>query len=107
LPRIPRAPPECRSLASYLGWLSLNLLSSVVTSPHFHGLLEGGTVENTSSILTIKEVASILRCSKTHALNVLEGRVRGLPKLAHLSLGRRKVVRKDWLDEWMEANKRR
>ena len=62
-------------------------------------------MENTSSILTIKEVASILRCSKTHALNVLEGRVRGLPKLAHLSLGRRKVVRKDWLDEWMEANK--
>ncbi len=64
-------------------------------------------MENTSNILTIKEVASILRCSKTHALNVLEGKVRGLPRLAHLSLGRRKVVRKDWLDEWMEANKRK
>jgi hypothetical protein len=55
--------------------------------------------------MTIKEVAATLRCSRTHALNVLEGRVRGLPKLAYLSLGRRKVVRKDWLDEWMEANK--
>lgn len=64
-------------------------------------------MENTSDILTIKEVAGILRCSKTHALNVLEGKVRGLPKLTHLSLGRRKVVRKDWLDEWMEANKTR
>ena len=63
-------------------------------------------MENTSNILTIKEVATILRCSKTHALNVLEGKVRGLPRLVHLSLGRRKVVRKDWLDQWMEANKR-
>jgi len=62
-------------------------------------------VEDSANILTIKEVAAILRCSKTHALNVLEGKVRGLPRLAHLSLGRRKVVRKDWLDEWMEANK--
>lgn len=64
-------------------------------------------MENTSTILTIKEVANILRCSKAHALNVIQGRVRGLPKLAHLSLGRRKVVRRDWLDQWVEANKTR
>jgi hypothetical protein len=62
-------------------------------------------VETTSNILTIKEVADILRCSKTHALNVIDGKVPGLPKLTHLSLGRRKIVRKDWLDAWMEANK--
>ena len=62
-------------------------------------------VENTTNILTIKEVADILRCSKTHAQNVIEGKVHGLPKLTHLSLGRRKVVRKEWLDQWMEANK--
>lgn len=64
-------------------------------------------MENTSSILTIKEVASILRCSKAHALNVIQGRVGGLPKLAHLRLGRRKVVHRDWLDQWVEANKTR
>src|SRR5689334_22318733 len=34
-------------------------------------------VESTTNILTIKEVADILRCSKTHAQNVIEGRVRG------------------------------
>jgi hypothetical protein len=60
-------------------------------------------VETTANILTIKEVADILRCSKTHAQNVIEGKVNGLPKLTHLSLGRRKVVRKEWLDQWMEA----
>jgi hypothetical protein len=62
-------------------------------------------VENTTNILTIKEVADILRCSKTHAQNVMEGRVRGLPRLPHLTFGRRKVVRKEWLDSWMEENK--
>jgi excisionase family DNA binding protein len=66
-----------------------------------------GLMENTSNILTVKEVADVLRCSKTHALNVIEGKVRGLPKLTHLRLGRRKVVRKDWLDQWMDANKTR
>lgn len=60
---------------------------------------------HTSNILTVKEVANILPCSKTHVLNSLEGKVRGLPKLTHLSLGRRKAVRRDWLDAWMEANK--
>ena len=64
-------------------------------------------MENTTNILTIKEVADILRCSKDHAQNVIEGKVRGLPKLTHLSLGRRKVVRREWLDQWMEANKTR
>jgi MarR-like DNA-binding transcriptional regulator SgrR of sgrS sRNA len=64
-------------------------------------------VENTTNILTIKEVADILRCSKTHAQNVLDGKVHGLPKLTHLSLGRRKVVRKEWLDQWVEKNRSR
>ena len=62
-------------------------------------------MENATNILTIREVADILRCSKTHAQNVIVGKVQGLPKLTHLSLGRRKVVRKEWLDQWMEENK--
>ena len=62
-------------------------------------------MDTSTSILTIKKVAGILRCSKTHAQNVIEGKVRGLPKLTHLSIGRRKVIRKEWLDQWMEANK--
>lgn len=64
-------------------------------------------MENTLDSLTVKEVAGILRCSKTHALNVIEGRVRGLPKLPHLTFGRRKVVRKEWLAGWMDENKTR
>jgi hypothetical protein len=62
-------------------------------------------MENTSNILTIKEVAETLRCSKGHVQNVLVGMVRGVPKLAHLRMGRRKVIHKEWLDQWMEAHK--
>jgi hypothetical protein len=62
-------------------------------------------METSQNILTIKEVAIILRCSKTHVANVLSGKVDGLPRLAHLNLGRRKLVRREWLDRWMEMNK--
>ena len=62
-------------------------------------------MENTSNILTIKEVAEILRCSKAHVQNVLVGKVRGVPRLAPLRMGRRKVVRREWLDQWLETYK--
>lgn len=62
-------------------------------------------METSQNILTIKEVAIILRCSKTHVANVLSGKVDGLPRLTHLNLGRRKLVRREWLDRWMEMNK--
>jgi hypothetical protein len=48
---------------------------SEVTNRRSDALRNGGTVENTSNILTIKEVAAILRCSKAHALNVIDGKV--------------------------------
>jgi excisionase family DNA binding protein len=62
-------------------------------------------MENTASILTIREIAQILRCSKAHVTNVLARKVYGVPKLTHMNLGRRKLVRREWLDSWMEANK--
>lgn len=64
-----------------------------------------GEMENASNIFTVKEVAEILRCSKTHVANVFSGRVPGIPPLTHLNMGRRKLIRKEWLDHWLEANK--
>jgi excisionase family DNA binding protein len=58
-----------------------------------------------TEILTIREVAEVLRCSKAHVCNVLHGRVHGLPKLTHFALGRRELVRREWLETWMEQNK--
>jgi len=64
-------------------------------------------MENTARILTVKEVAQILRCSKAHVSNVIHGRVQGTPRLDHLNVGRRKLIRREWLDQWMEVNKTR
>jgi hypothetical protein len=47
----------------------------------------------------------ILRCSKTHVSHVLAGKVPGIPRLTHIAMGRRKLVRREWLEQWMEANR--
>lgn len=49
----------------------------------------------------------IVNSSKAHVCNVIHGKIQGLPKLTHFSLGRRKLVRREWLEQWMEANKTR
>ena len=95
--------PNDIELFGLLGQISL----FEVTPGPSDAVLSGGIVENTSTMLTIKEVASILRCSKAHALNVICGRVPGLPKLTHLTIGRRKVIRRDWLEAWIDASKSR
>lgn len=56
-------------------------------------------------ILTMKEVALVLQCSKTHVSNLLSGKVPGVSRLSCLAMGRRKVVRREWLEQWMEANR--
>jgi DNA-binding transcriptional regulator GbsR (MarR family) len=58
-------------------------------------------------ILTLREVAQILRCSKTHVSNVLNGKVAGVPRLTHVPLGRRKIIRRSWLDQWLEETRAR
>ena len=56
-----------------------------------------------SEILTIREVAAILRCSRMHICNLTNGRVAGVPRLPSIPMGRRKVVRRSTLEEWMRA----
>jgi hypothetical protein len=52
-------------------------------------------------LLTIAEVARALRCSRTHLCNILAGKVRGLPPLPVLRLGRRLLIRYDALMLWV------
>jgi hypothetical protein len=59
----------------------------------------------TLDVLTIRDVAQILQCSKAHVANVIQGKVQGVPRLAHMSVGRRKIIRREWLEKWMEASK--
>ena len=54
-------------------------------------------------VLTVPELAAELRCSKAHVSNLMNGKVRGVPKPTHVSLGRRKVVHRRWLESWMNS----
>jgi excisionase family DNA binding protein len=54
-------------------------------------------------VLTISEVAAILRCSKAHVANVMAGRVSGAPPLPYITLGRRRLIRRSTLEHWMQS----
>jgi hypothetical protein len=58
-------------------------------------------------IMTAKEVAGELRCSKAHAYQLLNGEVEGVAVLPHIRLGRRKVVRRSSFEAWKAANETR
>jgi hypothetical protein len=60
-------------------------------------------VNGATEVLTLAEVAALLRCSKAHLCNVLNGKVSGLPQLPHISLGRRTLIRKVALERWLEG----
>jgi excisionase family DNA binding protein len=62
-------------------------------------------MESATRILTITEVAEVLRCSKAHVHNALTGRIAGVSQMAHLRLGRRKLVPKDWFDQWLQESR--
>jgi predicted DNA-binding transcriptional regulator AlpA len=49
-------------------------------------------MENTTIILTIREVVEVLRCSKAHVQKALVGKIAGVPQLAHLTACGESVV---------------
>ena len=53
-------------------------------------------------VLTTREGAFVLRCSKAHFCNLLLGKVPGVPRLPSVRLGRRCLVRKATLILWIE-----
>jgi excisionase family DNA binding protein len=55
-------------------------------------------------ILTVSEVAARLRCSKAHVCNTINGKVRGVTPLPAISMGRRKLVRREALATWLARN---
>lgn len=59
----------------------------------------------TRDVLTIREAAGVLRCSKTHVSKLVRGLVPGVPALPHVRAGRRLLISKVWIEEWLEAAK--
>ena len=55
-----------------------------------------------AEVLTIAEAALLLRCSKAHVSNLLNGKVANAQSLPHIPVGRRKLIRRESLLRWME-----
>ena len=55
-------------------------------------------------ILTAKEIAEELRCSKSQVYRLMNGTVQGVTALPYLALGRKKVVLQSVLEEWKRQN---
>jgi len=55
-----------------------------------------------SQVLTLKEAAAYLRVSKAHLANVINGKVAGALPLRHALVGRRILIRREWVDQWLE-----
>jgi hypothetical protein len=58
----------------------------------------------TDNVLVVSEVALILRCSKAHVHNLINGKVRGASKLPSIQLGRRRLVLGRTLMEYLAQN---
>jgi excisionase family DNA binding protein len=51
--------------------------------------------------LILPEAAKFLRISRSHLLNILKGKVAGVPLLPYSRLGRRLLFRRSALEQWL------
>lgn len=58
-----------------------------------------------ATMLSVKEAAAILGISRTQMLHLLSGRFPG-PRLKHARAGRRIIIRRQWLEAWLEESAR-
>ena len=54
-------------------------------------------------VMTLTQAAAYLRVSKAHLSNVINGKVPGVPPVRSFRMGRRILIKREWVDEWMEA----
>lgn len=57
-------------------------------------------------VLTVRDVALELRCSVAHVYNVINGKVKNVPRLPAITIGRRKLIQRDTLEDWKKSNER-
>jgi excisionase family DNA binding protein len=57
-------------------------------------------------LLTLADAAKLLRCSKAHICKAVSGRIHGCTPIPSVSLGRRRLIRREALRQWIESNER-
>ena len=62
---------------------------------------EGGAVVP-AKVLNLAEAAALVRCSRAHLSNVVNGKVHGIPRLPTVRIGRRVLFRRESLEQWLQ-----
>lgn len=57
-----------------------------------------------SPVMTLQQAAVYLQVSKAHLSNVINGKVPGVRPPRVFRAGRRILIRREWLDRWMEQS---
>ena len=56
-----------------------------------------------SPVLSLKQAAAYLQVSKAHLSNVINGKVAGVPPVRSFRVGRRGLIKREWIDKWLET----
>lgn len=59
-----------------------------------------------SPVLTLNQAARYLQVSKAHLSNVINGKVPGVERLRFFRMGRRILIKREWIDQWLEVENR-
>ena len=52
--------------------------------------------------MSLKQAAAYLQVSKAHLSNVINGKVVGVLPVRSFRVGRRVLIKREWIDEWLE-----
>jgi excisionase family DNA binding protein len=56
-----------------------------------------------SRVLRLKQAAVYLQISKAHLSNVINGKVSGVTPMRCFRMGRRVLIKREWIDEWLDV----
>ena len=59
--------------------------------------------ETRTPVMTLKQAAAYLQVSKAHLSNVINGKVPGVLPLRCFRVGRRILIKLEWLESWLES----
>jgi excisionase family DNA binding protein len=54
-------------------------------------------------VMTLTQAAEYLQVSKAHLSNVINGKVPGIAPVRSFRLGRRVLIRREWIDAWIDS----
>jgi len=67
----------------------------------------GKNVASSAPVLSLREAAAYLQVSKAHLSNVINNKVAGVGPMRTFRLGRRILIKREWIDDWLEGTQRK